>query len=292
MPPDDATEGPSFQEILQFDPFSAPETGGEAPPAGDGTPPAEGGTPPPAPSGEENPGGQQSADGTPAPQPGAVAPPGEPPKPTSQADIEAAIRQIPDAIRAGLERVQPQPISQPAATEPKFKLGVPDALVNALRSEDPKEFSAGVGAMINGVANHVWNAFQDHLEKNIGPAIPRMIENYVQTVQRQQSVATDFYGQYPQLNIPELMPVVQAVGATIAQEYARAGRQLDWSPQLRDAIAERIFQRLPMLRGQPAAAQPPARRAFSTGNGARPPAPGNTPQDDMVQVLFGGPGVR
>lgn len=280
---------PSFQEILQFDPFSTSD-GGDAPAGGDNGSADGGAPPPPAQSGEENAGGQQQQEGqAPPPEPAAAAPPAEPPRQTSQADIEAAIRQIPAAIRAGLERQQP-PQPQPAAQ--KFNLAVPEALVTALRSEDPKEFSTGVGAMINGVANHVWNTVMDHLEKTVGPSIPQAVERYVQTVRSQEAVANDFYGQYPQLNIPELMPMVQAVGATIAQEHAARGLALNWSPQLRDAIAERIFARLPMLRGTaPAPAAPPQRRQFSTGNGARPPASPDTPEKDMMAVLFGGPGV-
>jgi|SRR5215831_4968865 len=285
---------PSLQEILQFDPFPADGGGSDTADTSAGTTDGSAEAAPPGggQSGEEKPEGAVAPQQASQPASTTAVSSGEPPKPVSQADLQAAIRdmsqQVAGAVRAAVPP-QPSPAEQPQPN--KFNLGVPDALVNALRSEDPKEFSAGVGAMINGVANHVWNAFTEHLVKDILPNIPRMIEGHTQSIQRQEAVARDFYGAYPQLQIPELTSAIQTIGAQIAQEYAMAGKPLGWSSELRDAIAERIFMRLPMLRTVPAAAAaaPAARRSFATGNGARPPVQTEpTEQQDMMKMIFGG----
>jgi len=274
-----AREGePTFQEILQFDPFeegsdSSAEGGGETPESGEEKP--AGGEPPPP---------QE------APVEGGAPPPsvGEPPKPVSQADLESLIRQQTETIRAAVQR-PPEP-ARPAVAAPKFNLGVPEALTTALRSEDPAQFQAGVGALINGVANHVWNAFSEHLEKNVLPAMPRIVEGFIESARRQEAVATDFYGTYPQLRIPEMAPVIQAIGAQVAQEWYQQGRDLSWSQGLRDEIANRLFQRMPFLRNlqQPQPTQQ-RRRPFAAGSGTRPAAEPDSPQRDMMEMIFGPP---
>jgi hypothetical protein len=199
------------------------------------------------------------------------------------------IRRQTEAITSAVRTpvAAPAPASAPAN---KFNLGVPEALTNALRSEDPAQFQAGVGALINGISNHIWNAFTEHLEKQVLPNVPRMIESYVQSAQRQQAVATDFYGKYPQLNIPEMAPMIQTIGAQIAGEWYQQGRSVDWSGDLRDAIAERVFQRLPFLRNVPGAAAPAngaRRQPYAAGSGARPAAEPESPQRDMMEMIFG-----
>lgn len=251
---------PTFEDIIHFDPFeesgsgeveSAPEQPVEAPP------PPEAPTPPPT---------QQ------------------------QPDLRQLVQEQTHQLTAALRQPPPQP-QQQQGPPLKFNLGVPPALTAALRSEDPQQFEAGVGALINGVANHVWNTVMDHLQNQVIPSVPRMIDQHVNSIQRQQSVAQDFYGKYPQLGNPGLRPMVQTIGAQIAEEFARAGHSLEWGDQIRDAIAERIFQMIPALRQAQQVAQQPApspQRRFSTGNGTRPPRGGDsTLQSEMEAVIFG-----
>jgi|SRR6516165_10730641 len=278
MPPNEGE--PTFQEILQFDPFSEDSSTGSDPvPAeGGGTP-----TPPPADPGEAQPVVEPQPEVTEPP----VTPPA-PPKQVSQADLEQLIARQTEAIRAA---VQPQPAApQPTPAAPRFNLGVPEALTNALRSEDPAQFQAGVGALINGISNHVWNAFTEHLDRNVLPNVPRMIEQYVSSARRQEAVAQDFYGKYPQLQIPEMAPMVQTIGAQIAQEWYQQGKSIEWSETLRDAIAERVFQRLPFLRTavQQAPVNGARRQPYAAGSGARPAPETNTPEADMMAMIFGG----
>lgn len=263
---------PTFEEILQFDPFDGGAAQQEPqqqkePPEGQQAPEQ----PPPA---EQEPTQEE---------PPLAAQPQPAPRPITQSDLEATLmRQAAHIAQA----VQPQ--AQQPQQQLKFNLGVPDQLLSALRSEDPAEFKAGIGAMINSVANHVWNSFVQAVQNELLPAIPRMIDQQLSSSREQENVGRDFYGKYPQLNNPMFAPMIQSVGAALAQEYAAAGRSLAWSPELRDHIAERIFGVLPQLRQGPQQAAPTTRRSsFSTGSGARPAPAAAGPENDMMEMIFG-----
>src|SRR6516165_7174703 len=133
---------PSFEEILQFDPFGGEAEGGQE---GDGgtTPPTP--ATPPAETGEDTAGGKGTA-----PPPAAAPAPPPPPKPITQEDLTSAMMRQADAIaRAVTPAPQPQ---QPQQQQPRFNMGIPDELVTALRSEDSGQFKAGVGALVNSLA--------------------------------------------------------------------------------------------------------------------------------------------
>jgi hypothetical protein len=258
---------PTFEEILQFDPFDGgaqQEPQAELPTQQEPQRPAtySAGT---------------SKEEPPRPQP-ASAPA---PKPITQR-LEATLMRQAAHIAQQYSRSSGQ-----AQPQLKFNLGVPDQLLSALRSEDPAEFKAGVGAMINSVANHVWNSFVQAVQAELLPAIPRMIDQQLSSSREQENVGRDFYGKYPQLNNPMFAPMIQTVGAALAQEYATAGRSLAWSPELRDQIAERIFGVLPQLRGTQQATPAPRRSSFSTGSGARPAPAAAGPENDMMEMIFG-----
>jgi hypothetical protein len=277
MPENTQNAEPSFEEILQFDPFNGEAEGEIAPPESKDD--AAAAAPPPGDSGEET-GGAGAKSQQPQQPPTAPAPaPSPPPTPAlTQADLTAAMSRLADAVR-------PQPQQQ--APQLRFNMGIPDELTSALRSEDPGQFKAGVGALVNSLANHIWSNFQQDVQQNLVPAIRQMLESHTSAVSQQESVGRDFYGTYPGLNRPELAPLIQTVGAQLAREAVSAGRSLDWSPQLRDEIASRVFTIIGGVQPPQAAAAPAPRRPFSTGNGTRPTQATATPADDMQAMIFG-----
>ena len=278
--PENQVAEPSFEEILQFDPFNGEAEGEIAEPSKD--PVVESTAAPPGDSGEETGGAGAKAQSSQQPPTAPAPAPPLPPTPAlTQADLTAAMSRLADAVR-------PQPQQQPQAPQLRFNMGIPDELTSALRSEDPGQFKAGVGALVNSLANHIWSNFQQDVQQNLVPAIRQMLESHTSAVSQQESVGRDFYGTYPSLNRPELAPLIQTVGAQLAREAVSMGRSLDWSPQLRDEIASRVFAIVGGIQ-QPAAPQPsPApRRPFSTGNGTRPTQATATPADDMQAMIFG-----
>ena len=278
----EAPEPGIAEQIMQFDPF-APAKDKEtpaAPKADDkkGAPPA--GTQPPA------------AKPPPAPAAPAVQPTAQQGKTPEQliAEHTATIRQM-------LERGQQAPTATPAkpATaepeKPKFNLGVPDQITNALSSEDPKERSLAVHAVVNGVANAVWREAESLVRQNVQDLIqgfPRIIEAHMAARQTQNEVHTDFYGTYKQFSAPEFVPLVQATALQLIQEKQATGQPVQgWSTEFRDEVANRLFAHFPMLRTPQQQTPPPAaKRSFATGaNGGARPAIEPGPVNEMLAIL-------
>lgn len=287
-------DAPSFEEIMQFDPFPQ-DAGGEPEPVADDTGQA----------GEEDDQKQPEKKGAAGQEPPKEEPvEEEEPKPalTQQPpapDLAALMAGLPNQIANAVStatRPAEQQVEKPAGN--KFNLGMPPALVAALRSEDPKEFEQGVGAMVNGVANHVWNSTMEHIQNELLPAIPRMIQSYVEQQKQQQDIAGDFYGTYKNLDHPSLRPLVQHTGMLIAQEGAAKGIVRQWDAALRDEIAERIYTTIPALRPAAKAANggtPPPKKKFAPGGGSRAGnSGGNQAENEMLDVMgiFGPPAGR
>ncbi len=273
----------SVQDILAFDPFAPAKP--DAPPEPPAAKPADvkGGAPASTP-----------------PKDAAKPPPGAPPSPAPpaapQKTPEQLIAEHTASIRQMLER---GPVSQPAAPvtpakpepeAPKFNLGIPDQVLAAIRSEDPKENSLAMHAIVNGVANAVWREAQELVRQNVHEvvqAFPRIIEAHMAARQTQQEVYTDFYGTYKQFSAPEFVPLVQATALQLINEKQASGAPIQgWTAEFRDEVANRLFARFPMLKGTPQPPAPPKPRSFATGaNGGARPAMEPGPVSEMLAIL-------
>lgn len=278
---------PTAAEILAFDPFgppSEPAKPAATPAAGDagsakpGTTPADGkGGAAAKPVLDAN--GKPVA---PAASPAPAPDPAMTPAPVQAPNLEQLFREQTDAIRSAVAArpAAPAAPTAEAPAAPKFNLGIPPQLIDGLRSDDPKEFALSMNAVVNGIANHLWNTFNQHLESTVQPSYRNMIQEVLQSQQTQAQVAQDFYGKHANLNNPTLRPLIQQAGVEVAQARMAAGKSVAWSEELRDEIAEKIYSVLPALRPAAAGAQPPASPApgapkprFAAGGGAPPAAP-------------------
>jgi hypothetical protein len=280
--PAEGAEPSITESIMQFDPFApakeketpaAPKADGKqgAPPAGTPQPPAV------------------------KPVPGTAPPAAQPPAQQAKTP-EQLIAEHTATIRQMLERGQQAPTAtpaQPAKTEPekpKFNLGVPEPILNAISSEDPKERSLAMHAIVNGVANAVWREAENLVRQNVADLVqgfPRIIESHMAARQTQNEVHSDFYGTYKQFNAPEFVPLVQATALQIINERNAAGQPVQgWSPEFRDEVANRLFAHFPMLKQPPAQPPAPKPRSFATGaNGGARPAMEPGPVNDMLAIL-------
>jgi len=280
------TAEPSIKDIMQFDPFAPPKGPKEEGSTGStGSKPAEdkkvAGAPGTA---------AQKLDAT-SGKPIAQAAPAATPvmQPLSGKTAEQLMAEHTAAIRQSLEaRTQPASTDAQRMEQPKFNLGIPPQLVDAMASEDPKERMQATHALINGVANAVWRE-ADQMVKNsiaeLSQGLPRVIEAHMTARNQQQEIYNDFYGKYEMFKSPDFVPLVQATGMQLVQEAQARGEQINgWTPALRDAIAERLFTKFPMLKptGKPAAPAKP--KPFSTGSGTRPAAPAGV-DGEMMAVL-------
>lgn len=190
---------------------------------------------------------------------------------------------------------QPQQPAQPKSEAPDplthvpaYQYTVPPQLLAGLRSEDPAEQAGAVGALIQGVSQTVHQQVLGQMRQAF-QTVPQMVYSQINTVRTQQEVFQDFYGSYPELNRPELYPVVAQCGAALMQETG----QMTYSPQMKQAIAARVKQLLgmaaPVQQPTPAPA-PSAPGPYMSGGApaARPTAPVRpSEEDDIANTIFG-----
>lgn len=238
------------RKAMDFDPFTPageevvvpPQSGANASADGgaNGSQPASGGNAPNPASGSGTPAGSQPAQ-QPAQQP--AAQPAVDPVAAALAEQTRLLQQVVQGQQApggqpqGQQPAQPQ---DPLATVPEYDYQIPDQLVVALNSEDPVERKAALAATIKGVAQGIHRTVAQAVVQRLTQleqSIPNSIQSRMVQAQQAQTVMTDFYGKFPQLNTPQLRQLVK----TVAEEHMKAIPNVQWSPELRDAIGAKVL---------------------------------------------------
>lgn len=274
------------QNAMNFDPFT---------PAGDEVEV-------PSPEGQQAPG--EGTQAQPPSQTPAVPPGGTPaPAGTQPAPISPEIQAILDQNRALVEQVsqltagqkpggqpQEQPPQDVFAQMPEYIYELPDPLMVSLNSEDPVERKRAMTHLIRGVAQGIHKTVLGVVAQRLTQletAIPSNIQQRMAHAETARTVHTDFYGKFPQLNNPVLLPVVKQ----IAEAHMKETGQTHWSPELRDAIGQKVLQVLAGVvpAAAPAAPKPAAAPAMFGGNAPQGrPAPKTGPktqQDHMADIF-------
>lgn len=121
---------------------------------------------------------------------------------------------------------------------PEYKFDIPAQLMQLLDSENPTERTQGIGYLVQGVAQTIHSTLAREMydmRAKLLESMPNIVETMLTEFNQAQSTTNDFYSTYPQFNKPELKPFIESVAMQVAQELG-----VDtWSPQLRDAIAQR-----------------------------------------------------
>lgn len=258
-----AGSGSDLESIFRFDPFSSE------------TAPAPSPTPEPTPA-------PQATPATPAPSaatPAAAAPQGQP---TGNLQDPAIIGKLDEIARA--VKPQPQPGQQVDPVEqvnlPNYGVEVPAPLMALIGSENPAERQQGVQHLVRGVAEMTHRNVVVAMRRELQAVLPQIIHQQVTMITETKRIHEDFYGTHKHLNNPALYGVVMQVGAQTARELGIN----NWSPELRDKIAERVTALLGGVLPQPQAPRPPA----FTPSGARPQpnVPPNGSQEKFLADLF------
>lgn len=287
--------GDDVAAIMAFDPFAPPKAGAPE------TPPAETTKSDAKPTADKK-GAEATGTGktgsspdTATPKPDTPAAPAPAKTGAEATDFGKLFREQTDAIKALIKPAEPGKTSDDRPAPPKFNLGIPPQLMEAMASEDLQERTLATHALVNGIANAVWNEMTAHLKTELGTlvqGIPQMLEAHTTVQRTQQQVFQDFYGAHANLNKPEFQPLVLAAAQAVFQDLNNAGKEVAWNAEMRDAIAEKIYSAIPQLR--PAAAPvktnggnspAPAAPRFNPGGGARPSGGPAGPETDMLAVL-------
>ena len=185
---------------------------------------------------------------------------------------------------------QPQQAAQPQPQERKFALQVPDQMVDALRSEDPRMVKSAVEAMVNGAAELAYRTALTEATEQMRGIAAEIYSQQQGTVSQQQQIYNDFYNAYPELNTPDLRIIVRAVGEQVAKELGTT----TWGPKLRDLIGTRVRKMLggqpqeqPSVQPQTPPVQPQKRPTLPkmAGGNTRPAGGGASPGDEIDRLL-------
>lgn len=289
-PPAAAPEGPSYKDVMNYDPFKgldhwtddpAPAVAPGAGPSGAGAPAA----PSPPSSGAGSP---------PTPQTPAPAPAVDPVKFAALLESNSRMERELGELRRGQ---QPPAAAAPAAPAApaddglaaQYQANIPPQVIEALASEHVHVRQQALGALLQGIGVAVHRNIRREVaasQQQLLRDLPRQVQGHVGSTLVESEVKRDFFGKFPHFKDPALAPLVQSVTQQVAQEQNAQG----WSEGLRDAIGARITQRLAELMGMPAgvvAPQPqvplapvaPVRQPFAPSGGA-PPRPAVAPTND------------
>jgi len=260
---------PSVKDFLDFDPFE-PATAGQASEPAEGVQASE----PVA-----------SAEGDALPPSGGQAPSQQQPQQGAQSAPDPVLRELAriNETLAASQQPQYQPPQAPAA--PRFNLEIPQQILKAvIHSEDPEERAAGLAALVNGLANTLYNDISSEMrasQQQLYSALPQVHQRLNQEQVEQQRAASDFFGRFQNLQpTPAMMQFVAAEAKQLAIEQWRAGnRNLQWNDDFREALGYRIHAGLGMpfpARSAPGTQVPqaqsqrqPKRAQFAAGGDAK-----------------------
>lgn len=154
-----------------------------------------------------------------------------------QSQIQAMMVQMQQAQQAPQQAPRPAPQQQ---QQQPYTFNVPDQYLNALRSEDANVVRSALNGLLNGVAEVVRNDLRSEMNGRFA-SVPQDVQEVVQAHARRQEIQQDMYGTYP-----ELAGYRQYVQAAAQQLGGNLGVDA-WTPDLRDAIAERVAPIVPGL---------------------------------------------
>ncbi len=127
----------------------------------------------------------------------------------------------------------------PPTQAPQYNMQVPPAILAGIASDDPNVQGAALNQLINGVAETVSTQVRGEMDNRF-QQVPQQIQPMLAREQENQRIQQDMYGTYPELN--GYREYVVAAAKQLEPTYGTA-----WSPQLRDAIAERVSPMVPGL---------------------------------------------
>lgn len=271
----------SIQDYLDFDPFEPADAGKAAePPSDEPAPVAAGDALPPESQPKEQPGE-------------AAKPPPQAPDP-----VLRELARINETLAASQQPRYAPAGGTPATPPPRFNLEIPQQILKAvIHSEDPEERAVGLAALVNGLANTLYNDISSEFrqqQERLYQALPQMHQRLSQEQVEQQRAAQDFFGTFQNLRpTPQMMQFVAGEAKALAVEQWQAGnRNLQWNQAFRDALGRRIHESLglPMPgAGAQAPARVPKRPQFAAGGDAKGGNVNAAPNQEVKEIwdVFG-----
>lgn len=247
---------------------------------GDNTEKEEGEKPSKPDGNEQSDGGAEGDKDSQKPKPGDEGvKPEEKPQEQSLKDVLKEVL----AERAPKEETQEKP-KQEEPKGPKYAPSVPNEIMAAMESEDPKVRQQGVSALIGGAMNKVYadlKAEVTSLVQQTFSQVPQILEQR-ETLSRQAAEFREtFYGENPEFGKSE--PRKKLVAMTAVQLAQSMGKEYKgFTPEFRTKLADAVSELTGLPKGKGAPGKPPEgqkppkdKQGFQAG--AKTPTRGSEP---------------
>lgn len=211
----------------------------------------------------------------------------KPATPTKEATPSPEIVALQKQIETLQTKIAPEAeVETPVETDvggaiPEYNFDIPDQLLAAMASEDPKDKKIGTMMLVRGVAQGIHKTIMTTMAQDV---IPRVIQGAVEATRAQiaqekqmEMMRNDFYSNHKDLDKPELKPFISQTSLMLMKEQNATA----WTPEFRDALANRVRGILQSVAGG-AAKQP----AISTGSPTRVAAPMLDEQQKQMQDML------
>lgn len=168
------------------------------------------------------------------------------------------------------------PQAQTQDDVPDYLLQVPDSIWAGVEAEDPMMRRKAITALLSGYSRTVHHTLTQQM-RQVFQSLPMMMGQMINSQQTQKSIFDDFYGNYRDLNDPELFPLVQSVARGVLQQMGAQG----WSPQVRQRVAEAVYAKL----GRPAPGAQPGVVPATVFNGSASRPTASAPNSVMQGIM-------
>jgi hypothetical protein len=220
-----------------------------------------------------------------APVEAAVTPTASPAAPAEDPRdaLAPVIGDLADAVRT--MRQPPAPTEAPDEV-PSYLYEIPQPMLQAIYAEDPAMRAKGLQLLVAATARAAHRGLLETVRKEIGSAVSgteTRMQQHMASQQQAQAVHNDFYGRYPQLNNPALVPLV----VQVAQRLGTEQKVRAYTPAFGDAIAAAVVAAVQGI--APTVAKPTAKPQPAVfGGNARPAAPKSKSSlsDEIAEMLF------
>lgn len=169
----------------------------------------------------------------------------EPKAPEVDPSVAALIRQ--NELIEEQNRLVKQTNAQAAATQhqqqqapkedpiPSYEFAVEDALVNAIRGENPEHAKAAVAHLIKEIGTVVHRNVREEYRNYYNVAVKGYVNAQIKTQANENQIERDFFGAHPDLATSQGRQLV----VTAAQQVLAEEKYNGWTAETRDEIARR-----------------------------------------------------
>lgn len=163
---------------------------------------------------------------------------------------------------------------------PPYQFQIPEQMMTMLDSENPQERAQALSTLMSGALRTAHKTMLQQVNGMMQTYVPHQMQQFQQQQQFTSSVQNDFYSEYQDLNTPEIRQIVASVTPQVMQELGVS----NWSPVLRDAIANKVKGML-HIGAAPAATPPAAPPAQFTPGSRGPVADPNNVTNQIMDLM-------